>query len=109
MKLKLLRRFAVIGGLKSSSCCVRVQAQLTRWGSHSVFAGPTIPNLVTGCLQSKIPGRMSVVVKQGRPIGLLTMDQRGVTGLETAIILTAFMLVASVFAVTVLSTGILSR
>ncbi len=32
--------------------------------------------------------------------------QRGITGLETAIILIAFVVVASVFAFTVLSTGI---
>ena len=35
-------------------------------------------------------------------------DQRGVTGLETAIILIAFVVVASVFAFTVLSTGVFS-
>ena len=35
-------------------------------------------------------------------------DERGVTGLETAIILIAFVVVASVFAFTVLSTGIFS-
>jgi len=33
-------------------------------------------------------------------------NQRGITGLETAIILIAFVVVASVFAFTVLSTGI---
>ena len=38
----------------------------------------------------------------------LGRDQRGVTGLETAIILIAFVVVASVFAFTVLSTGIFS-
>ena len=38
----------------------------------------------------------------------LVKDQRGVTGLETAIILIAFVVVASVFAFTVLSTGIFS-
>ena len=44
-----------------------------------------------------------------RPIlDRLGMDQRGVTGLETAIILIAFVVVASVFAFTVLSTGIFS-
>ncbi len=36
----------------------------------------------------------------------LISDQRGITGLETAIILIAFVVVASVFAFTVLSTGI---
>ena len=36
----------------------------------------------------------------------LISDQRGITGLETAIILIAFFVVASVFAFTVLSTGI---
>ena len=35
-------------------------------------------------------------------------DERGVTGLETAIILIAFVVVASVFAFTVLSTGVFS-
>ncbi len=35
-------------------------------------------------------------------------DQRGITGLETAIILIAFVVVASVFAFTVLSTGVFS-
>ncbi|MCH7733635.1 MAG: hypothetical protein IH868_05060 [Chloroflexi bacterium] len=38
----------------------------------------------------------------------LISDQRGITGLETAIILIAFVVVASVFAFTVLSTGIFS-
>ena len=42
------------------------------------------------------------------PIRLLRMSDRGVTGLETAIILIAFVVVASVFAFTVLSTGIFS-
>ena len=37
-----------------------------------------------------------------------TWDERGVTGLETAIILIAFVVVASVFAFTVLSTGVFS-
>ena len=36
------------------------------------------------------------------------MDQRGITGLETAIVLIAFVVVASVFAFAVLSTGLLS-
>ena len=40
--------------------------------------------------------------------GRLSRDERGVTGLETAIILIAFVVVASVFAFTVLSTGIFS-
>ena len=38
----------------------------------------------------------------------LRKDQRGITGLETAIILIAFVVVASVFAYTVLSAGIFS-
>ena len=38
----------------------------------------------------------------------INLDQRGITGLETAIILIAFVVVASVFAFTVLSTGIFS-
>ena len=42
------------------------------------------------------------------PIQALAHNQRGVTGLETAIILIAFVVVASVFAFTVLSTGIFS-
>ena len=43
-----------------------------------------------------------------RAISKALTDQRGVTGLETAIILIAFVVVASVFAFTVLSTGIFS-
>ncbi len=35
-------------------------------------------------------------------------NQRGITGLETAIVLIAFVVVASVFAFAVLSTGLLS-
>ena len=38
----------------------------------------------------------------------VAMNQRGITGLETAIILIAFVVVASVFAYTVLSAGIFS-
>ena len=38
----------------------------------------------------------------------LVRDQRGITGLETAIVLIAFVVVASVFAFAVLSTGLLS-
>ena len=38
----------------------------------------------------------------------ISRDQRGITGLETAIILIAFVVVASVFAYTVLSAGIFS-
>ena len=40
--------------------------------------------------------------------GWVTKDQHGITGLETAIILIAFVVVASVFAFTVLSTGVFS-
>ena len=40
--------------------------------------------------------------------GVLDRDQRGITGLETAIVLIAFVVVASVFAFAVLSTGLLS-
>ena len=46
-----------------------------------------------------------------RPLKLLAgvaRDQSGITGLETAIILIAFVVVASVFAFTVLSTGVFS-
>ena len=45
---------------------------------------------------------------RGTRVRSLVKDQRGVTGLETAIILIAFVVVASVFAFTVLSTGIFS-
>jgi flagellin FlaB len=38
----------------------------------------------------------------------LRRDERGITGLETAIILIAFVVVAAVFAYTVLSAGIFS-
>ncbi len=40
--------------------------------------------------------------------GKISKNQRGITGLETAIILIAFVVVASVFAYTVLSAGIFS-
>ena len=43
-----------------------------------------------------------------RAVKRLQRDQRGITGLETAIILIAFVVVASVFAYTVLSAGIFS-
>lgn len=39
---------------------------------------------------------------------MFALDQRGITGLETAIVLIAFVVVASVFAFSVLSTGMLS-
>ena len=38
----------------------------------------------------------------------IRVDQRGITGLETAIVLIAFVVVASVFAFGVLNTGLLS-
>ncbi len=43
----------------------------------------------------------------GRPVTFL-QNQPGITGLETAIVLIAFVVVASVFAFAVLNTGILS-
>ena len=43
-----------------------------------------------------------------RVIKPLHRDERGITGLETAIILIAFVVVASVFAYSVLSAGIFS-
>ena len=46
---------------------------------------------------------MSLIRKLG-----LWRDERGITGLETAIVLIAFVVVASVFAFAVLSTGLLS-
>ena len=42
------------------------------------------------------------------PVKKMRTDERGITGLETAIILIAFVVVASVFAYTVLSAGIFS-
>ena len=50
----------------------------------------------------------SVLDTAKAPWATLASRQRGVTGLETAIILIAFVVVASVFAFTVLSTGIFS-
>ncbi|MBC8282075.1 MAG: hypothetical protein H8E48_14945 [Chloroflexi bacterium] len=40
--------------------------------------------------------------------GILNRDQRGITGLETAIVLIAFVVVASVFAFAVITTGLFS-
>ena len=50
--------------------------------------------------------KLNINSQQGLP-GLYR-DQRGITGLETAIVLIAFVVVASVFAFAVLSTGLLS-
>ncbi len=50
--------------------------------------------------------KLNMNSQQGLP-GLYR-DQRGITGLETAIVLIAFVVVASVFAFAVLSTGLLS-
>ena len=49
-------------------------------------------------------------MRKGRSVevGGLRTDQRGITGLETAIVLIAFVVVASVFAFAVLTTGLLS-
>ena len=41
-----------------------------------------------------------------KKMGALLLDQRGITGLETAIVLIAFVVVAAVFAFTVLTTGL---
>ena len=41
-------------------------------------------------------------------VGPLLPDQRGITGLETAIVLIAFVVVSSVFAFAALSTGLFS-
>ena len=46
--------------------------------------------------------------KPGEFIKGKAKDERGITGLETAIVLIAFVVVASVFALAVLSTGLLS-
>ena len=54
--------------------------------------------------KSEVGSRGGVLRWTQVPIG----EERGVTGLETAIILIAFVVVASVFAFTVLSTGIFS-
>ena len=51
---------------------------------------------------------VSVLGALGTPAGMFRRSERGITGLETAIILIAFVVVASVFAFTVLSTGIFS-
>ncbi len=49
-----------------------------------------------------------MLVAEGRPTIQFAKEQRGITGLETAIVLIAFVVVASVFAFAVLSTGLLS-
>ena len=59
-------------------------------------------------------GKVESKMMKKRIIGFLcavatwSKDQRGITGLETAIVLIAFVVVASVFAFAVLSTGLLS-
>jgi len=42
------------------------------------------------------------------PLRAIQVDQRGITGIETAIILIAFVVVASVFAFSILSSGVLA-
>ena len=42
------------------------------------------------------------------PFQRVSKDQRGITGLETAIVLIAFVVVASVFAYAVITTGLFS-
>ena len=50
---------------------------------------------------------MTIVIRQARQLNaLLRQDQRGITGLETAIVLIAFVVVSSVFAFAALSTGL---
>ncbi len=50
---------------------------------------------------------MTFVIRQARQLNaLLRPDQRGITGLETAIVLIAFVVVSSVFAFAALSTGL---
>src|SRR3972149_10854968 len=51
---------------------------------------------------------MAKIGKFGKRALTLWRDRRGITGLETAIVLIAFVVVASVFAFAVLSTGLLS-
>lgn len=50
----------------------------------------------------------SIVNQSRHNPSFMNTNQRGITGLETAIILIAFVVVASVFAFTVLSTGVFS-
>ena len=51
---------------------------------------------------------MKLISGVGKSLGRMSSDQRGITGLVTAIVLIAFVVVASVFAFAVLSTGLLS-
>ena len=51
---------------------------------------------------------MESIRKFGQRARVLWHDRRGITGLETAIVLIAFVVVAAVFAFAVLSTGLLS-
>jgi flagellin-like protein len=50
--------------------------------------------------------RSNLAPTKDRPSGILS--QKGITGLETAIVLIAFVVVASVFAFTILSAGVFS-
>jgi len=52
--------------------------------------------------------KLNVLSKLKRRAARIVKDEKGITGLETAIILIAFVVVASVFAYTVLSAGIFS-
>ena len=82
----------------------------------SVRAGPRCwgPGAGCACLRTGVPALsicifgVSGPVLRGEELKLINTKQRGISGLETAIILIAFVVVASVFAFTVLSTGVFS-
>ena len=74
------------------------------WGWSSSRYTPIRGRLETSILPHHIPMEAAVM----RTLIKLIRNQRGITGLETAIILIAFVIVASVFAYVVLSAGLFS-
>ncbi len=93
---------------------------VTRWinkrrregnGAVPIGRGP-LPDKYTGRFSAGPPGRGK---RQGKDAPwaetlrrLRNSDETGITGLETAIVLVAFVVVASVFAFTVLSSGVIA-
>jgi len=57
---------------------------------------------------TRLRGLIGALRARHARVGAATLDERGITGLETAIILIAFVVVAAVFAFVVLSTGLFS-
>ena len=84
-----------MAGLPGLSFCHRVTSGVTKWPADARWP-------------ARLEGGGTGEALKAHQRANLRRDQRGITGLETAIVLIAFVVVASVFAFAVLSTGLLS-